>query len=268
MVCEYNNKTTGNITIFFAAPKNSILERGMRWQRGVRLELEEAKSKMHLRKNIRCLNHSTTNTLYLLSVHMKKCRQIYTNSCSLCRKHKRTFGDVLARWEMRNGKWMRVLYLHTNELICLLSKRNNFTYAVGCSLLRPRPRHIPFPIHNTQYTYTPRSKHRQTKIDLVFKCRTFLKMLQTMCLHIEKRLTSVNGFISWRRALFYFLTFISFGCFHKQVVNAKHSDGIARFGSTDKLWCYYHATIYVHCMQCAVAAYCKNEAILARATII
>lgn len=40
------------------------------------------------------------------------------------------------------------------------------------------------------HTYTPLSKHRQTKIDLVFKCRTFLKMLQTMCLHIEKRLTS------------------------------------------------------------------------------
>lgn len=121
----------------------------MRWQKGVRLELEEAKSKMHLRKNIRCLNHSTTNTLYLLTVHMKKCRQIYTNSCSLCRKHKRTFGDVLARWEMRNGKWMRVLYLHTNELICLLSKRNNFTYAVGCS--DPDPDTYPslYTIHNT-----------------------------------------------------------------------------------------------------------------------
>lgn len=174
---------------FSAAPKNSILECGMRWQRGVRLELEEAKSKMHLRKNIRCLNHSTTNTLYLLSVHMKKCRQIYTNSCSLCRKHKRTFGDILARWEMRNGKWMRVLYLHTNELICLLSKRNNFTYAVGCSDPDPDTYSSLCSVHNT-HTDTPLSKHRQTKIDLVFKCRTFLKMLQTMCLHIEKRLTS------------------------------------------------------------------------------
>lgn len=65
-------------------------------------------------------------------------------------------------------------------------------------------------------------------------------------------------------ALFYFQLFISFRCFHKQVVDVRSFRLHRAYGSADKLRRYYHETIYVCCMRVCW----KNEAILARATII
>lgn len=178
-------------------------EDGMEWE-------EEAKSKMHLRKNICRLNHSTANTLYLCSVWTWK-------SVAKC-KHKHTVvhdaETSSAHNIWRDEKWEMnacPLFAYKRELIWL--KCNTHICSWARATIAHALTHTP-----SQSVSQSVSKHRASlrqNSDGVFKCTSTVQRnaLQTMCLHIEKQQNQwIASFLGV--ALFYFLSFISFGCFH------------------------------------------------------